>query len=47
MCATCGCGEADVRVDGETGAFLHVHEDGTVHAHGAPDHDHEHSRRRA
>ncbi len=43
MCATCGCGEADVRVDGETGAFLHVHEDGTVHAHGADhDHDHEH-----
>ena len=41
MCATCGCGEADVRVDGETGEYLHVHEDGTVHAHGA-DHDHDH-----
>jgi hydrogenase nickel incorporation protein HypB len=50
MCATCGCGEAEVRVDGETGEYLHVHEDGTVHAHGAEhghgadhDHDHEHS----
>ena len=47
MCATCGCGEAEVRVDGETGEYLHVHEDGTVHAHGAEhghgaDHDHEH-----
>ncbi|MET1019205.1 MAG: hydrogenase nickel incorporation protein HypB [Microterricola sp.] len=41
MCATCGCGEADVRVDGETGEYLHVHEDGTVHAHGA-DHTHTH-----
>ena len=47
MCATCGCGEAEVRVDGETGEYLHVHEDGTVHAHGAEhghgaDHVHEH-----
>jgi hydrogenase nickel incorporation protein HypB len=41
VCATCGCGEAEVRVDGETGEYLHVHEDGTVHAHG-PDHDHDH-----
>jgi hydrogenase nickel incorporation protein HypB len=42
MCATCGCGEADVRVDGKTGERLHIHEDGTVHAHGA-DHDHDHT----
>ena len=42
MCATCGCGEAEVRVDGETGEYLHVHEDGTVHAHDA-DHEHDHN----
>ncbi|MEO7422720.1 MAG: hydrogenase nickel incorporation protein HypB [Ornithinibacter sp.] len=33
-------------MDGQTGAHLHVHEDGTVHAHG-PDHAHPHATARA
>ncbi len=41
MCATCGCGEAEVRVDGATGEYLHVHADGTAHSHG-PEHGHDH-----
>ncbi len=39
MCATCGCGTDEVRVDGESGPSVHVHEDGEVHAH---DHEHGH-----
>lgn len=43
MCATCGCGEAEVRVDGATGEYLHVHADGTAHSHGPhEEHSHEH-----
>ena len=39
MCETCGCGESDVRVEGE---HEHVQPDGTIvrHAHHAPSHDH-------
>ncbi len=40
MCATCGCGQGETRIEGAQGhehAHEHVHADGTVHAH---PHDH-------
>ena len=50
MCVTCGCGEGEVRIDGEAPkaagavhAHVHRHADGTVHAH-SHDHGHEHAR---
>ena len=49
MCVTCGCGAADVKMDGEPGhhAHDHVHADGTRHSHGhghghGHEHEHEH-----
>lgn len=52
MCVTCGCGEGEVRIEGEEAhhahehehAHEHVHADGTRHAHGHPhDHGHDHT----
>ena len=50
MCVWCGCGEGEVRIDGEAPkaagavhAHVHRHADGTVHAH-SHDHGHEHAR---
>ncbi len=45
MCTTCGCGDGEVKIDGEDAhsadghAHEHVHADGTRHTH---DHDHGH-----
>jgi hydrogenase nickel incorporation protein HypB len=45
MCTTCGCGDGEVKIDGEDAhsadghAHEHVHADGTRHSH---DHGHEH-----
>ncbi|WP_296490217.1 hydrogenase nickel incorporation protein HypB [Rhodoferax sp.] len=43
MCVTCGCGEGDVRIEGEepSRAHEHVHADGTRHSH---EHPHDHGR---
>ena len=45
MCITCGCGSAEVHIDGAlpTAGPEHVHADGTRHSHApAHEHDHEH-----
>jgi len=41
MCVTCGCGEAEVRIEGATAHHDHVHADGTRHSHELP-HEHAH-----
>ncbi|MDD3936950.1 hydrogenase nickel incorporation protein HypB [Rhodoferax sp.] len=41
MCVTCGCGEAEVRIEGATAHHEHVHTDGTRHSHELP-HAHAH-----
>jgi hydrogenase nickel incorporation protein HypB len=41
MCTTCGCGEGETLIEGDT--HVHVHADGTVHRH-AHDHSHDHVR---
>ena len=40
MCATCGCGATDVRVDGRPAADVHPHEPPQEHPH---EHPHEHA----
>jgi hydrogenase nickel incorporation protein HypB len=42
MCATCGCGEGDRRIEGAPDRHEHTHADGTTHSH--PDsHTHTHA----
>ena len=47
MCVTCGCGEGQTTIDGESVAPAHTHADGTTHTHShegehGRDHDHDH-----
>lgn len=46
MCAVCGCGEGEVRIDGRANGHSHAshgHEDGHAdHHHGSADHEHHH-----
>ena len=52
MCTTCGCGDGEVKIDGDdpSHGHEHVHADGTRHSHGhehAGDHAHDHGSRYA
>jgi hydrogenase nickel incorporation protein HypB len=42
MCLTCGCGNSETHIEGDTG--MHRHADGTVHSHAhEPGHEHGHA----
>lgn len=43
MCAVCGCGDRQVKLEGGSGPHVHRHADGTVHSHDhGHNHDHDH-----